>query len=78
MSAALFIVALALVLLWGWWSGWIPPALLRRRRRTVNVIHDAGGRWHCLLCQTVGYGGVTGWDEHYMAWHYTPKKKGEG
>ena len=60
MSAALFIVALALVLLWGWWMD-----------RDID-----GGRWHCLLCQTVGYGGVTGWDEHYLGWHYNERKRG--
>jgi hypothetical protein len=37
-----------------------------------------GGRWHCLLCQTVGYGGVTGWDEHYMAWHYNARNRAGG
>ena len=41
-------------------------------KRPVNIDQQ---RWHCLLCQAVGYRGVSGWDEHYMAWHYTPKKR---
>jgi len=41
--------------------------------RPATIDH---GRWHCLLCDAVGSRGVTGWDEHYLGWHYNERKRG--